>query len=181
MFSGVTFRVDDGDILVVGGGHHSGKSALLLTIAGRIGSDAGKLKVAGFALPTRRSAVRSRVAVARLAVSTTPVEDVRRALQGAPQILAIDDIDRVDDPADRRRLRFELSDAFSRARIEERPFALIVSAADLDAVDDALPTETDAESISLDRPVTDLSGSHAAGHADTPRHTADRIPQKANA
>ncbi len=181
VFSGVSFRVDDGDILVVGGGHHSGKSALLLTIAGRIASDSGKLKVAGFVLPTRRSAVRSRVAVARLAFSTTPVDDVRRALQGAPQILAIDDIDRVDDPAERRRLRFELSDAFSRARIEERPFALVVSAADLGAVDDVLPTDADADSISLDRVPTDLSGAHGAGRTDAHRHTADRIPQKANA
>ncbi len=181
VYSGVSFRVDDGGILVVGGGHHSGKSALLLTIAGRIASESGKLKVAGFALPTRRSAVRSRVAVARLAVSTTPVEDVRRALQGSPQILAIDDIDRVDDPADRRRLRFELSDAFSRARIEDRPFALVVSAADLGAVDDVLPTDADAESISLDRTTTDLSGAHGAVRTDTRRHTADRIPQKANA
>jgi RND superfamily putative drug exporter len=181
VFSDVSFRIDDGDILVVGGGHHSGKSALLLTIAGRIASNGGKLKVAGFALPTRRSAVRSRVAVARLAVSTTPVADVRRALQGDPQILAIDDIDRVDDPSERRRLRIELSDAFSRARLDGRPFALVVSAADLEAVDDALPTEADAGSISLDRPSTDLSGAHSAGRTDAPRHTADRIPQKANA
>ncbi|WP_345764191.1 efflux RND transporter permease subunit [Diaminobutyricibacter sp. McL0608] len=185
VYSGVSFRVDDGDVLVVGGGHHSGKSALLLTIAGRMASDSGKLKVAGFALPTRRSAVRSRVAVARLAVSTTPVDDVRQALQGAPQLLAIDDIDRVDDPADRRGLRFELSDAFSRARIEGRPFALVVSAADLSAVDDVLPTDSDTESITLDRSSGDLDGAHSAGHGagrtDAPRHTADRIPQKANA
>nr|WP_193571208.1 efflux RND transporter permease subunit [Diaminobutyricibacter tongyongensis] len=177
VYSDVSFRIDDGDILVVGGGHHSGKSALLLTIAGRMASDSGKLKVAGFALPTRRSAVRSHVAVARLALSTTPVDEVRRAMQGDPQILAIDDIDRVDDPADRRRLRYELSDAFSRARLEGRPFALVVSAADLDAVDDALPTDADAGTISLDRASTDLSGAHGAGH----RHAADRIPQKVNA
>ena len=181
IYSGVSFRVDDGDILVVGGGHHSGKTALLLTIAGRMASDGGKLKVAGFALPTRRSAVRSCVAVARLAVSTTPVEEVRQALQGAPQLLAIDDIDRVDDPAERRRLRYELSDAFSRARLEGRPFALVVSAADLSAVDDALPTDADAGSISLDATPTDLSGAHDAGRAGIPRHTADRIPQKVNA
>jgi RND superfamily putative drug exporter len=181
IYSGVSFRVDDGDILVVGGGHHSGKSALLLTIAGRMASDSGKLKVAGLVLPTRRSAVRSRVAVARLAVSTTPVDDVRRALQGSPQILAIDDIDRVDDPAERRSLRYELSDAFSRARLEGRPFALVVSAADLGAVDDALPTDADAGSITLGPTPTDLSGSHAAGHVGTPRHTADHIAQKVDA
>lgn len=181
VYSGVSFRVDDGDILVVGGGHHSGKSALLLTIAGRMASDSGKLKVAGFALPVRRAAVRSKVAVARLAISTTPVDDVRRALEGTPQILAIDDIDRVDDPEERRRLRYELGDAFSRARLEGRPFALVVSAADLGAVDDALPTDADAAFVSLDAAPTDPSGTHGAGHAGTHRHTADHIPQKVNA
>ncbi len=165
VYTNVSFRLDSGDVLVVNGDHRAGKSALLLTIAGRITPDSGKLKVAGLALPTRARAVRSRAAVARLGISKDPVGDVQRALEGSPRLLAIDDIDRVDDPVDRRRLRFELSDAFSRARIEGRPFALVVSCADLSPLDELLPADSHAASITL----TD--------RFDDVRVTADGLPE----
>ncbi|MFP3670450.1 hypothetical protein SB717_35775, partial [Priestia sp. SIMBA_032] len=86
--------------------------------------DQGTVKVAGFVLPTRGSAVRSRTSVVRMDAAETPVDDLRHALASRPQLLALDAVDSMTDPVERRRIRAELTAALSRARVEERPFAL---------------------------------------------------------
>lgn len=100
-YEGVDVRVPAGGLLLVSGPHRSGRTPLLLTFAGRVHADEGRLKVAGYAAPMRASAIRSSVAVARMARAVDPVAELRRALaEGAP-IVAIDDLDAVADPRHR--------------------------------------------------------------------------------
>ncbi|WP_223690159.1 MMPL family transporter [Leifsonia poae] len=160
LFADVTFRLRDGEMLVVHGGDGTAASALLLAITGRTKTETGTLKTAGFVLPIRGGAVRSRTAVVRFPATETPVDDVRRALRGAPELLALDGVDALTDPVERRRIRFELADAFSRARIDERPFALVVGCVDPGGLDDLLPDSIEPTSVLLS-PVGDSATAHA--------------------
>lgn len=85
-------------------------SAALLAITGRLPQASGTIKVLGYVLPSRASAVRSRAGLVSLAASTRPVDDVRIALDEHPQLLAIDGVDNVGDPADREALSRLLAD-----------------------------------------------------------------------
>lgn len=67
VFAGLDLDVPGGTMLVVRGQAGAGKTALLLTLAGRMRFDAGTLTVAGHQLPKRASAVRHRVALATIA------------------------------------------------------------------------------------------------------------------
>jgi RND superfamily putative drug exporter len=174
LFSDVSFRISDGDVLVVHGDDRTASLALLMAITGRTKPDAGTIKVAGLALPTRAAGVRSRTAVVRLGATETPVDDVRRALAGHPQVLAIDSVDAITDPVERRRIRYELSDAVNRARIEERPFALVVSVVDPAGLDDVLPDSVDPTSIVVTDQL-DHDGEHTVRQHTAPAHTAASI------
>ncbi|MGH1548354.1 MMPL family transporter [Leifsonia poae] len=166
----VSFRLGDGEVLVVHGGDRTAALALLMAITGRTHVNGGTVKVAGFVLPTRGAAVRSATSVVRLDHSDTPVEDVRRALASRPQLLALDAVDTLTDPVERRRLRAELTAALSRARVEERPFALVVSCVDPSGLDDLLPDTAEPTAVDLSdapraaTPVTDLTDTDRAEH-----------------
>ncbi|ANF30347.1 transporter [Leifsonia xyli] len=166
----VSFRLGDGEVLVVHGGDRTAALALLMAITGRTHVDGGTVKVAGFVLPTRGAAVRSATSVVRLDRADTPVEDVRRALASRPKLLALDAVDTVTDPVERRRLRAELTAALSRARVEERPFALVVSCVDPSGLDDLLPDTAEPTAVDLSdaprtaTPVADLTDTDRAEH-----------------
>ncbi len=66
VYNDVSISLPAGDRLVVHGPSGSGKSALLLTIAGRMGFDDGRLRVNGFLLPQESTAVRRSVALAEM-------------------------------------------------------------------------------------------------------------------
>jgi len=147
VFSDVSFRLADGGVLVVHGEDRLATTALLMTITGRTKADKGLLKVADLVLPTRSAAVRSRTAVVQLGTSETPLEDVRRALEGDPVLLAIDAVDTVTDPVDRRRIRFELTDAIGRAHADGRPFAIAVGCVQPDDLDGIVPDSIEPRSL----------------------------------
>jgi RND superfamily putative drug exporter len=63
----VSVEVDAGDWLIVHGPSGGGKTALLLTVAGRMAFDSGRLRVNGHLLPQEASRVRHSVALAELA------------------------------------------------------------------------------------------------------------------
>lgn len=182
LFSDVSFRLTDGEVLVVQGDDRTASLALLMVITGRTKPDAGTIKVAGFVLPTRAAGVRSRTAVVRLGTSETPVHDVRNALAGHPQLLALDAVDAVTDPVERRRIRYELSDAVNRARDDERPFAIVVSCVDPAELDDLLPDSVVPTSLGrTDRPDSGehLAADHAVHQHSAPAHPVDSTTEKA--
>lgn len=74
VYNDVGMDVPAGDWLVVHGPDGSGKTALLLTIAGRMTFDTGRLRVAGHLLPQETAAVRRRVALAEFA-GVNPLDD----------------------------------------------------------------------------------------------------------
>jgi RND superfamily putative drug exporter len=100
-YAGVAVRVPRGGTLVVSGPHRSGRTPLLLTLAGRVHADSGRLKVDGLVAPVRASAIRGRVAVARMARVGDPMGELRAALSSGAAIVAVDDLDAVTDPQHR--------------------------------------------------------------------------------
>ncbi|PJJ55260.1 efflux RND transporter permease subunit [Compostimonas suwonensis] len=145
----VTVRVPADGALVVHGPHRSGKSALLLTLAGRVKSDSGVLKVAGYVLPTRAAAVRARVAMVRLAFATDPVGDIRTALANSPAVLVLDDVDRLGDPDVRRAVRDEIEGALMTAHATGCTLTIVASCADLTTIDDILPAGTETVVVTM--------------------------------
>jgi len=66
VYSGVDLAVEEGSTLVVRGRASTGKTSLLLTLAGRMRSSAGTLRVLGNSLPSGAGDVRRRVALAEV-------------------------------------------------------------------------------------------------------------------
>jgi RND superfamily putative drug exporter len=151
----VSFRLGDGEALVVHGPDRTAALALLMAVTGRTKLAGGILKVAGLVLPTRGAAVRGRTSVVRLDHSETPVHDVRRALADSPVILGLDAADSLTDPVERRRVRLELGRAFADAREAGRPFAIVVTCVDPSGLDDLLPEGAKPAPIQL---VVDADG-----------------------
>ncbi len=132
-YQGITTRVPRGGTLVVVGGHRSGRSPLLLTLAGRVHADSGLLKVDGLVAPVRSSAIRGRVAVARMARAADPVAELGAALDSRAAIVAIDDLDAVADPQHRRGVAFGLAEA------QRAGTTLLVTCLDPAALEGLLP------------------------------------------
>lgn len=103
VFDGVGFTVARGTVHVVRSTEEAAVSALLLTLAGRLKPDGGKVKVLGRALPGRASSVRSRVAY--VDVGTEGMTGVRSAVAESPELLVLDRTDRVASPAERESVR----------------------------------------------------------------------------
>ncbi|KQM81142.1 MMPL family transporter [Agromyces sp. Leaf222] len=150
VFEGVSLRVEPGGALVVAGADEIATRAMLLTLAGRIDSTGGRLRVAGHLLPGRSAWVRAHVGVALLAEAEDPVAELRRAVRGRAGIVVIDGVDHITDPATRDRLASVLWDASLEASV-----TVVVSTGD---AANALPLlaaagHPDAPSIELAAPL----------------------------
>jgi ABC-type multidrug transport system ATPase subunit len=65
VYSGVAFAAEPGQLVAVAGRGGSGRTSLLLTLAGRMKPTAGSARVGGHALPQEAAAVRRLVSVGR--------------------------------------------------------------------------------------------------------------------
>lgn len=65
VYSGVAFAAEPGQLVAIAGRGGSGRTCLLLTLAGRMRPTAGSARVGGHALPREAGAVRRLVSVAR--------------------------------------------------------------------------------------------------------------------
>ncbi|MGW6130348.1 MMPL family transporter [Cellulomonas sp. NPDC055163] len=139
IYAGVDLRVPQDGLLVVHGPHRSGRTALLLTLAGRAHADAGVLKVDGLVAPERAATIRGRVAVASLARATDPVGELREAFASRAVVVVVDDLDAVGDPVLRREVRACVEEALRRARVDGRRLTLVVSCLDPADLDGLLP------------------------------------------
>jgi RND superfamily putative drug exporter len=139
----IALAVGPGEVLLVEGQVSSGKSALLLTLAGRMKLPGGRIKVAGLVLPQQSSAVRRRTAVIDCAAlprrgSASTGEtgglraELRRAERTRPAVIFVDHADVLSDLDDRRALT-ELINTTVRT---ER--ALIMAVRDRVLIEDSL-------------------------------------------
>jgi RND superfamily putative drug exporter len=142
-------RVPAGNALVVYGGAASGRTALLLALAGRVPISTGRLKVDGFALPMRRAAVRSQVAVVRLSNSLDPVAELEGALQRPVALVVLDDLDSVFLPDARSDMATLLSRARRKAADRDATLTVVVSCAEPTVVGEVLPEGMDIQMFDL--------------------------------
>ncbi|WP_258724520.1 MMPL family transporter [Cellulomonas sp. NS3] len=143
IYSGVDVRVPQDGLLVVHGPHRSGRTALLLTLAGRAHADAGVLKVDGLVAPERAASIRGRVAVASLARAADPVGELREAFASRAVVVVVDDLDAVGDPVLRREVRACTEEALRQARVDGRHLTLVVSCLDPADLEGLLPETPD--------------------------------------
>lgn len=149
LYEDVDTTVAVGGVLAVQGARPVSVTALLLTLAGRLEPDHGRLKVAGLVLPVRAGAVRSRVAYVRLDHGE-PVGTLASALAERPAVIVLDGVDTVPDDDTRRGLYERLLTATRAAERTRRPLTIVVGTADASTLADVLPTTT-AEVLDLDR------------------------------
>jgi putative drug exporter of the RND superfamily len=135
LYQGVTMRVPAGGTLVVTGPHRSGRTPLLLTLAGRAHADAGTLKVTGLVASVRARDIRRNVAFARLARTADPVGELDEAFAAGAPVVVVDDLDAVGDPW----LRRAVHDRIAQARSTDPTLTLVVSALDEHGLDGLLP------------------------------------------
>lgn len=135
LYRDIDVRVPRGGTLVVTGPHRSGRTPLLLTLAGRAHADAGTLKVNGLVASVRARDIRHSVAFARLARTADPVGELDEAFATGAPVVVIDDLDAVGDPW----LRQAVHDRIARARRDDPQRTLVVSVLDEHELDDLLP------------------------------------------
>jgi putative drug exporter of the RND superfamily len=125
-----------GEVLVVDGPAGAGKSALLLTLAGRMRLPGGRIKIAGLVLPQQAAKVRRRAAVIDCARLDGLRDGLRTELaavaRGKPAVIFVDHADLLGTPDDRAALT-ELVDQVSGS---ER--ALVISVRDRASIEDAV-------------------------------------------
>ncbi|MFI2753696.1 MMPL family transporter [Cellulomonas sp. P22] len=149
IYADVSFRLPEGAVLVVTGPHRSGRTALLLSIAGRAHPDGGRLKVAGFVAPERAPTIRARVAVAPLARAVDPVAVLRGAFATRAPIVVVDDLDAVADPTLRRDVAAALAAGRAAAATDGRPLTLVVSCLTPDGLAGLLPADLDVVFVAV--------------------------------
>jgi len=172
LYRDVETTVRTGGVLVVQGSRPIEVSSLLLTLAGRLEPDAGRLKVAGLVLPVRAGAVRSRVAYVRLDHGE-PFETLTSALTERPAIVVLDGIDTVPDDQTRRTIADRLAIAERAAARAGRPLTVVVGTADPASVADILPAAPEVVDLDHDRPRTESSVASLELSADTTESKVD--------
>jgi RND superfamily putative drug exporter len=135
-------RLARGEALVVLGGSLDERSAILLALGGRAPVSAGRVKVAGFVLPTRAAAARARTAHVLLDTSLRGPGSVHVAVHDAlrrrPEILLIDAADSFVDPELRAGIRRALGEARKGSGRKAAPPLTIVLACENGTIADAL-------------------------------------------
>ncbi|MFT4050616.1 MAG: MMPL family transporter [Microbacterium sp.] len=114
LFSGATFRAEQGDTLLVTSPDPRAARAFVLMAAARVAPSEGRLRVAGHLLPGRAAWVRAHVGVALLGGAVDPLRELRRALAGGTSIVAIEGLDSLTG-ADRDQAAALLRDATDAA------------------------------------------------------------------
>ncbi len=132
----VELHVPRGEVLVLHGSGAVGKTALLLSIAGRVTTHRGDLKVLGHVLPQHVHALRPEAAVVAGRDDLDPAGTVARALADDVELVLIDDADLVLRSDARARLRDQLA---LRVTAEGRPATFVVACQDPDRMADVLP------------------------------------------
>jgi putative drug exporter of the RND superfamily len=139
------------DVVVVEGPAGSGKTALLLSLAGRMRISAGKVKVAGLVLPEQAAAVRRRTGY----LDCGRTSDIRRELgeivTAEPAVIFVDQVDQLSDHDQRAALASLLDDVV----VGSREPAVVLAVRDRSAIADLIPGHVTTLTM---RGVSDLAG-----------------------
>ncbi|MFD7023468.1 MMPL family transporter [Promicromonospora sukumoe] len=136
VYHDVELRVPRGEVLVLHGSGAVGKSALLLSIAGRVTRHRGDLKVLGQVLPQHVHALRPRVAVVGGRDDRDPAGRVTEALTRDIELILVDDADLVLRSEARARLRDQIG---FRVTAGGSPATFVLTCQDPGRVADLLP------------------------------------------
>ncbi|WGW11198.1 efflux RND transporter permease subunit [Saxibacter everestensis] len=156
-FSDVDIALQPGELLVIEGQPGAGKTSLMLSLSGRMQFTEGRAKTAGFVLPEQAGAVRSRTGFVAVRSESDVCTDIRRANHGRPDILFIDDADRVQSFDARQAIATLIYDVTSGASGQ----SLVIGVGDAGALADLLPP--DYLRLSLNRTYEPLSVHNAEG------------------
>ncbi|GAB2768693.1 MMPL family transporter [Amycolatopsis magusensis] len=149
VFREVELHVARGEVLVLHGTGFTGKSALLLTLGGRIAKVQGDLKVLGRVLPQHTHALRRAVTVIRCRDHAEPDREVADALADDVELILIDDVDLVLRTGSRDRLRELLAQRYTRSG---RLASFVLTCQDPQRIADLLPVG--AQPLALTAPTT---------------------------
>jgi len=131
----VSIGLRSGQVLVVEGPPESGKSALLLTLAGRMQLVSGAVKVTGRVLPEQASAVRQRTGVVDGADGGSLRAQLRSIERRHPAVVFVDHADAVTNMDDRVALASLLDDLV----VGQLASAVVLAVRDRNAVADLIP------------------------------------------
>jgi RND superfamily putative drug exporter len=93
VFGPTDLRVEPGEAIIVTSDDPHAVRALALTVAGRLPSTDGRLRVAGHLLPERAAWVRARTGIALLEDADEPIDELQRAVEDAPAVIVLDGLD----------------------------------------------------------------------------------------
>ncbi|HKH55540.1 MAG TPA: MMPL family transporter [Propionibacteriaceae bacterium] len=138
------------DVVVVEGPADSGKTALMLTLAGRMRIGPGKVKVAGLVLPEQAAAVRRRTGYLDCVRTSAIRPELREILAAKPAVIFVDHADRLTAHDERAALASLLDDVV----VGSRELAVVLAVRDRSAIADLTPAHV--TTLTLDG-VTDLA------------------------
>lgn len=125
LFEDAAFRVEPGGTLIATGDPRAAR-AFALTIAARLATTDGRLRVAGHLLPERGAWVRAHVGLALLADADDRVPALRRALAGKASLVVIEGVDALDH-AERDQAAALLRDAAAALAAVDERLTLVVT------------------------------------------------------
>jgi len=138
VFDGLELAVGRGEILVVHGAGPAGKTAVLYTLAGRVGQIGGDLKVLGHVLPQHMRTVRRQVAVIPCRDNADLERSVSQAWDEDVELILLDDVDAAVHPDTRDFLRYRLGGRRTRSG---QLVTYVLTCQNCTAIDDILPTD----------------------------------------
>ncbi|MFI7586516.1 MMPL family transporter [Spongisporangium articulatum] len=131
VFTDVGITLPEGSVLVVHGAAGSGKTSLLLVLAGRMAFSSGRLRVAGVSLPGHRAALRRRVGLGEV-VGVNDLEDGLSVEQHVAERIAVRSVRPWVSRAAVNRVLDQVDDAVLAATDSRRPLGRRTLVADLD-------------------------------------------------
>ena len=138
------------EVVVVEGPPHSGKTALLLTLGGRMRLAVGQAKVAGRVLPEQAGEVRRAVGYVDCAGTPGLRRELAAVVRRRPVLVLVDHADLVTDHDDRAALASLLDDL----TVGSSQAAVLLGVRDRDRVADLLPAQTSLVTVGAPAPLT---------------------------
>jgi RND superfamily putative drug exporter len=126
------------EVVVVDGAAHTGKTALLLTLGGRMRLAAGRAKVAGRVLPEQAAAVRRVVGYVDCGQTPALRRELAAVLRRRPTLVLVDHADLVTGHDDRAALASLLDDL----TVGSSEVAVVLAVRDRGRIADLLPART---------------------------------------